>query len=143
MKSALSGGYAAWLVILAVVLNAGARSSVAGDLHKRERQYRRRVVDIARTAARTVTGVWPERGSATAITVYTSDPALPRRPQHSLPGGSLRLTGRDFHPLDRASFAWRAVWQPPVRRPGRWQPVMLDSGLSTSAAAARAARMTR
>jgi hypothetical protein len=26
-----------------------------------------------------------------AITVYASDPALPRRPQHSLPGGSLRL----------------------------------------------------
>jgi hypothetical protein len=34
-----------------------------------------------------------------AITVYASDPALPRRPQHSLPGGSLRLTRTGFPPV--------------------------------------------
>src|SRR5271167_3779528 len=34
-----------------------------------------------------------------AITVYASDPALPRRPQHSLPGGSLRLTRTGLSPV--------------------------------------------
>jgi hypothetical protein len=34
-----------------------------------------------------------------AITVYASDPALPRRPQHSLPGGSLRLTRTGLAPV--------------------------------------------
>jgi hypothetical protein len=34
-----------------------------------------------------------------AITVYASDPASPRRPQHSLPGGSLRLPGRGLAPV--------------------------------------------
>jgi hypothetical protein len=45
-----------------------------------------------------------------AITVYASDPALPRGPQHSLPGGSLHLTRTGLEPLDRASFACRTVW---------------------------------
>src|ERR1700759_15328 len=34
-----------------------------------------------------------------AITVYASDPASPRRPQHSLPGGSLRLTRTGLAPV--------------------------------------------
>ena len=34
-----------------------------------------------------------------AITEYASDPALPRRPQHSLPGGSLRLTRTGLAPV--------------------------------------------
>src|ERR1700759_1390041 len=34
-----------------------------------------------------------------AITVYASDPALPRRPQHSLPGGSLRPTRTGLAPV--------------------------------------------
>ena len=34
-----------------------------------------------------------------AITVYASDPALPRRPQHSLPGGSLCLTRTGLAPV--------------------------------------------
>jgi hypothetical protein len=34
-----------------------------------------------------------------AITVYASDPALPRRPQHSLPGGSLGLTRTGLAPV--------------------------------------------
>jgi hypothetical protein len=34
-----------------------------------------------------------------AITAYASDPALPRRPQHSLPGGSLRLTRTGLAPV--------------------------------------------
>src|ERR1700694_3286431 len=34
-----------------------------------------------------------------AITVYASDPASPRRPQHSLPGGSLRLTRTGLSPV--------------------------------------------
>jgi hypothetical protein len=34
-----------------------------------------------------------------AITVYASDPAWPRRPQHSLPGGSLPLTRTGLAPV--------------------------------------------
>ena len=46
-----------------------------------------------------------------AITVYASDPALPRRPQHSLPGGSLRLTRTGLSPVGsrQLRLAHRAV----------------------------------
>src|SRR6266516_2650328 len=41
------------------------------------------------------------------IAVYASQPLLPVATQHSLPSGRYSLLGRDFHRLDRASFAWR------------------------------------
>jgi hypothetical protein len=41
-----------------------------------------------------------------AITVYASDPALPRRPQHSLPGGSLRPTRTGFAPVGLRQLSW-------------------------------------
>src|SRR5271166_1832790 len=41
------------------------------------------------------------------ITVYASPWSSPSTAQHSLPGGRYPLPGPDFHPLDRASFAWR------------------------------------
>jgi hypothetical protein len=51
-----------------------------------------------------------------AITVYASDPALPRRPQHSLPGGSLRLTRTGLAPVGPCQLSWRTVRRPPVER---------------------------
>jgi Resolvase, N terminal domain len=44
-----------------------------------------------------------------AITVYAADPALPRRPQHSLPGGSLRLTRTGLAPVGSRQLPWRTV----------------------------------
>ena len=75
-----------------------------------------------------------------AIIVYASGPALPRRPQHSLPGGSLSLTRTGFPPVGSCQLCLahrpvtpRIVQDPALaasqRRPlrllgpsGRWSP---------------------
>src|SRR6202453_3365405 len=61
-----------------------------------------------------------------AITVYASDPALPRRPQHSLPGGSLRLTRTGLSPVGsrQLRLAHRVVTPISSRRWswGTWAP---------------------
>jgi hypothetical protein len=43
--------------------------------------------------------IWWLNPTPYAIIVYASDPALPRRPQHSLPGGSLCLTRTGLAPV--------------------------------------------
>ena len=75
-----------------------------------------------------------------AIIVYASGPALPRRPQHSLPGGSLSLTRTGFPPVGscQLGLAHRPVTPRSVQDPalaasqqhplrllgpsGRWSP---------------------
>jgi hypothetical protein len=42
-----------------------------------------------------------------ALVVYASPQPSPTDVQHSLPGGRYPLPGRDFHPLEHASFSWR------------------------------------
>ena len=42
-----------------------------------------------------------------ALVVYASPQPSPADVQHSLPGGRYPLPGRDFHPLEHASFSWR------------------------------------
>jgi hypothetical protein len=49
-----------------------------------------------------------------ALVVYASPQPSPTDVQHSLPGGRYPLPGRDFHPLEHASFSWRTRFPVPA-----------------------------
>jgi hypothetical protein len=49
-----------------------------------------------------------------ALVVYASPQPSPTDVQHSLPGGRYPLPGRDFHPLEHASFSWRTRFSAPA-----------------------------
>jgi hypothetical protein len=49
-----------------------------------------------------------------ALVVYASPQPSPTDVQHSLPGGRYPLPGRDFHPLEHASFSWRTRFSVPA-----------------------------
>lgn len=59
-----------------------------------------------------------------AITVYASDTALPRRPQHSLPGGSLRLTRTGLAPVGSRQLRLAHRLVTPVSRSRDFLPLM-------------------